>query len=147
MTSCRGTGGYSERKRLQVELPCQRLRLRRRGDAKHSRLRGQQREHYKYTDLCKRIESIKVEPHSYALAHILERVSAREDSKGSGMLSVLVMYKGDWDIRPAIGFFNLAREQGYDLPDKDAEDVFWAKQLEKVYDEHSRRRRFRRKHE
>lgn len=63
------------------------------------------------------------------------------------MLSVLVMYKGDWDIRPAIGFFNLAREQGYDLPDKDAEDVFWAKQLEKVYDEHRRRRRFRRNHE
>ncbi len=54
-----------------------------------------------------------------------------EDSKGSGMLSVLVMYKGDWDTRPAVGFFNLAREQGYDLPDKETEDIFWAKQLEK----------------
>ena len=74
-----------------------------------------------------------------------ERVSASEDSRGSGMLSVLVMYKGDRDIRPAVGFFNLAREQGYDLPDKDTEDIFWAKQLEKVYDEHSRRRKFRRR--
>ncbi len=96
-----------------------------------------------YTDLCRRIQSITVEPHSYALADILGRVSAREDSRGSGMLSVLVVYKGDRDIRPAVGFFNLAREQGYDLPDKEAEDIFWARQLEKVYDEHSRRRRFR----
>ena len=96
-----------------------------------------------YTDLCKRIEGIDVEPHSYALANILGRVSASEDSGGSGMLSVLVVYKGGQDIRPAIGFFNLAREQGYDLPDQETEDIFWAKQLEKVYDEHSRRRRFR----
>lgn len=98
-----------------------------------------------YTDLCKRIESISVEPHSYALADILGLVSASEDSRGSGMLSVLVMYKGDRDIRPAVGFFNLARDQGYDLPDKETEDIFWAKQLDKVYDEHSRRRKFKRK--
>lgn len=98
-----------------------------------------------YTDLCKQIKSISVEPHSYALADILGRVSASEDSRGSGMLSVLVMYKGDRDIRPAVGFFNLARDQGYDLPDKETEDIFWAKQLDKVYDEHSRRRKFKRK--
>lgn len=98
-----------------------------------------------YTELCDRILSIKVEPHSYALAHILGRVSSSEDSRGRGMLSVLVVYKGDRDLRPAVGFFNLAREQGYDLPNRDAEDAFWTRQLEKVYDEHSRRRRFRRK--
>lgn len=98
-----------------------------------------------YTELCERIKSINVEPHSYALANILGRVSASEDSRGSGMLSVLVMYKGDRDIRPAVGFFNLAREQGYDLPDKETEDIFWAKQLDKVYGEHSRRRKFKRK--
>jgi hypothetical protein len=60
----------------------------------------------------------------------------------SGTYALLL---GDRDIRPAAGFFNLARDQGYDLPAKETEDIFWARQLEKVYDEHSRRRRFRRR--
>jgi hypothetical protein len=95
-----------------------------------------------YTDLCQRITSISLEPHSYALANILGRVSAAEDAGGRGMLSALVVYKGDRDIRPGVGFFNLARERGYPIPDRDAEDIFWANQVRKIYDEHSRRRRF-----
>jgi hypothetical protein len=98
-----------------------------------------------YTELCERIQAIDLDPHSYALANILGRVSAAEDVRGSGMLSVLVVYKGDSDKRPAYGFFNLAREQGYQLPDKESEDDLWASQLKKVYDEHSRRRRFKRR--
>jgi hypothetical protein len=98
-----------------------------------------------YTDLCNRITAIKVEPETYALANILGQVSAAEDRKGNGMLSVLVVYKDSLDLRPGPGFFNLARELDYDLPDKEAEDAFWIRQSEKVYDQWSRRRQRRRR--
>jgi hypothetical protein len=94
-----------------------------------------------YTDLCRKIQSVSVEPESHALAHILGLVSAAEDRKGNGMLSVLVVYKGGQDLRPGPGFFNLARELGYDLPDREAEDAFWIKQSKKVYDQWGRGRR------
>ena len=88
-----------------------------------------------YTDLCRKIKSVSVEPDSHALAYILGEVSAGEDRKGNGMLSVLVVYKNSPDLRPGPGFFNLAREVGYDLPDKEAEDAFWIRQSKKVYDQ------------
>ena len=59
------------------------------------------------------------------LPHILGEVSAREDRQGNGMLSVLVVYKVSSDLWPRPGFFNLAREIGYGLPDREAEDAFW----------------------
>lgn len=94
-----------------------------------------------YTDLCRKIETISVEPDSHALAHILGEVSAREDRRGNGMLSVLVVYKDTSDFRPGPGFFNLAREVGSDLPDREAEDAFWIRQSNKVYEQWGRRRR------
>ncbi len=94
-----------------------------------------------YTDLCRKIGSISVEPDSHALAHILGEVSAGEDRKGKGMLSVLVVYKNSSDLRPGPGFFNLAREVGYELPDREAEDAFWIKQSKKIYEEWGRKKR------
>ena len=96
-----------------------------------------------YTDLCWKIKSVSVEPDSHALAHILGEVSAGEDRKGGGMLSVLVVYKNSPDLRPGPGFFNLAREVGYDLPDREAEDAFWIRQSKKVYEQWGKRRRRR----
>lgn len=97
-----------------------------------------------YTDLCRRIKVVSVEPDSHALAHILGLVSEAEDRAGNGMLSVLVVYKGSSDLRPGPGFFNLARELGYELPDKESEDSFWLKQWFKVRDQWSKKRRRRR---
>lgn len=98
-----------------------------------------------YTDLCGRIRSISIEPGSYALPYLLGEVSAAEDRRGNGMLTVLVVYKDSPDLRPGPGFFNLARELDYELPDKYAEDAFWIRQREKVYDQWSRRRWRRRR--
>lgn len=94
-----------------------------------------------YTDLCRKIKTISLEPDSHALAHVLGLVSAGEDRKGNGMLSVLVVYRGSSDFRPGPGFFNLARDLGYNLPDKETEEVFWIKQSKKVYEQWGRRRR------
>ena len=96
-----------------------------------------------YTDLCRKIKSVSVEPDSHALAHILGVVSAGEDRKGNGMLSVLVVYKNSPDLRPGPGFFNLARAVGYELPDRESEDAFWIKQSKKVYEQWGRRGRQR----
>ncbi len=57
-----------------------------------------------YTELCRSIQSVRVDPHSHALAHILGRVSASEDSRGRGMLSVLVGYSSG-DTRPGPRLF------------------------------------------
>ena len=59
------------------------------------------------------------------------------------MLSMLTVYKISPDLRPEPGFFNLAREVGYNLPYRKGEDVFWIKQSKKVYDQWGRRRRQR----
>jgi len=54
------------------------------------------------------------------------------------MLSVLVVYEDKDRQRLGPGFFSMGRWLGYELPDRDAEDIFWGEQTKKVYDANRR---------
>lgn len=62
-----------------------------------------------YSDLVSRIETIRMEPDSFALAHMLGEISEAEDAAGRGMLSVIVVHKVG-DMQPGPGFFQLAKK-------------------------------------
>jgi hypothetical protein len=54
------------------------------------------------------------------------------------LLSVLVVYKDKNKQRPGPGFFNMGRWLEYELPDKEAEDIFWGEQAKRVYEANRR---------
>lgn len=85
-----------------------------------------------YSDLCSRIRAIQLEPHSYAMRAFLGEISTVEHHRGQGLLSVVVVYKHG-DQHPGPGFFELARELGYQVGD---ETQFWVEQLRVVYAAH-----------
>lgn len=85
-----------------------------------------------YSDLCSRIRAIQLEPHSYAMRAFLGEISTAEHHRGQGLLSVVVVYKHG-DQHPGPGFFELARELGYQVGD---ETQFWVEQLRVVYAAH-----------
>ena len=80
--------------------------------AERARLRGT----IPYSELVGRIETISMEPDSYALAHMLGEISGEEDAAGRGMLSVIVVHKLG-DMQPGPGFFQLAKKLGRDTSD------------------------------
>ena len=80
-----------------------------------------------YGELCSTMKSIAIEPHSYALAHMLGEVSDDEDSAGRGMLSAYVVSAETGG--PGGGFFELAEKLGRDVRDRDA---FWVAELRRV---------------
>jgi len=91
-----------------------------------------------YSELCEQIKSVKFTPDDHAFHAVLGEVSVRGNRSGKGLLSVLVVYKDKDRQRPGPGFFNMGRWLGYELPDRDAEDVFWGEQAKKVYDANRR---------
>jgi hypothetical protein len=82
-----------------------------------------------YSDLANRIQTIRIEPDSYAMAAMLGETSKEEDSAGRGMLTVIVVHK-DGDMQPGPGFFELARDLG-----RDTRDILkcWVDELKKVH--------------
>ena len=70
-----------------------------------------------YSELVKTIRAIRFEPTSRALAAMLCEVSAAENARGRGMLSVIVVHS-DGDMQPGSGFFELAEALGRDTSDK-----------------------------
>jgi hypothetical protein len=90
--------------------------------------RAKARQPIAYSDLAARVETIHFEPRSYAFASMLGEISTEEDDFGRGMLSVMVVYKGD-DLKPGPGFFKLAKERGYDVSDQ---IDFWIHELDRV---------------
>ena len=103
---------------------------------------AQRRQQITYSDLCEQIKSAKFTPDDHAFHAVLGEVSVRGNRNGKGLLSVLVVYKDKDRQRPGPGFFNMGRWLGYELPDRDAEDAFWAEQANRVYEAN---RRFSRK--
>lgn len=83
-----------------------------------------------YSELVGRVEAIRLEPDSFALAHMLGEVSEEEDAAGRGMLSVIVVHK-DGDMQPGPGFFQLAKKLGRDVADK---TTCWVQELRRVHD-------------
>lgn len=82
-----------------------------------------------YSDLVSRIETISMEPDSFALAHMLGEISEAEDAAGRGMLSVIVVHKVG-DMQPGPGFFQLAKKLGRDTSDI---LVCWIDELKRVH--------------
>jgi len=81
-----------------------------------------------YSDLVSQIETIRMEPDSFALAHMLGDIS-EEDAAGRGMLSVIVVHR-DGDIQPGPGFFQWAKKLGRDTSDK---TTCWVEELRRVH--------------
>ena len=91
-----------------------------------------------YSDLVEQIDAIDLEMSSDkdrgALGWLLGDVSRETDETGIGMLSAMAVLK-DRNV-PAFGFYDLARQLGYEFDDP---ELFWANQYEQVI-EHYRRR-------
>jgi plasmid stability protein len=81
-----------------------------------------------YSELAARITKIQVQPESYALHHLIGEISAEENAKGRGMLSVLVVQKET--RQPGQGFFALAKDLGRGVVDQ---LDFFVKELNQVY--------------
>jgi len=69
-----------------------------------------------YSELVNQVDTITLEPDSFALAAMLGEISTEEDAAGRGMLTVIVVHK-DGDMQPGPGFFELARTLGRDTSD------------------------------
>lgn len=63
----------------------------------------------------------------------IEEISSEEDAAGRGMLTVLVVHKGD--VRPGDGFFELARSLGRDVRDRER---VWITEFNRVIDHYRR---------
>lgn len=92
-----------------------------------------------YSELAEQVQAIPLEPHSAAMDGILGDLSEEEDTYGRRMISVVVVHK-EGDKRPGKGFFDLAKELGYDVSDR---ELLWVQQLKKVHDYWSRSGRSR----
>lgn len=82
-----------------------------------------------YSDLAASITAARLAPHDQRLFHLLGEISLEEDSKGRGMLSVLVVHKSG-DMQPGPGFFDLAKRLG-----RDTSDIMkcWIDELHRVH--------------
>jgi hypothetical protein len=82
-----------------------------------------------YGELTEMVETISLEPWSFAMAAMLGEISTEEDAAGRGMLSVVVVHKYG-DMQPGPGFFELAEELG-----RDTSDILrcWIEELRKVH--------------
>ena len=82
-----------------------------------------------YSDLVKKIKSIRLDAHDPRLFHMLGEISSEEDTAGRGMLTVVVVHKVG-DMQPGPGFFELAKHLGRDTTNK---LKCWADELHKVH--------------
>ena len=84
-----------------------------------------------YSDLAAKIDAIHLdlgaEKDRAALGRLLGEISKETDEAGKGMLSAMAVSKDAY--MPTYGFFNLAKESGYEVGDK---TEFWIAQYNKV---------------
>jgi hypothetical protein len=66
--------------------------------------------------LTQEIKAISFRPDSQSLSQLLSEISAAEDKKGKGLLSVVVVRKDNG--MPGDGFFDLASKLGRDVSDR-----------------------------
>jgi hypothetical protein len=83
-----------------------------------------------YSEVVSQLNAMRLEPDSKLFAAMLDEISRQTDEEGLGMLSAVVVHKGD-DYLPGRGFFKLGRELGRDSSDKVA---FHSAELQQVHD-------------
>jgi len=81
-----------------------------------------------YSDVCDRVEAIRLHPRNQLFFKLLIDISNEEDDAGRGLLSALVVRKSDGT--PGPGFFDLARSRGRSFSD---ERIYWHDEKERVY--------------
>ena len=79
-----------------------------------------------YSELVRKIGSIKFKARDKRLFDLLGEISLDEDAEGRGMLSVIVVHKNG-DMQPGPGFFRFAKELGRDRM------KCWSDELHKVH--------------
>jgi len=80
-----------------------------------------------YSELVKGIHTFSLEPHDIRLFDLIGEISTEESAAGRGMLSALVVTIGE--NKPGAGFFELAKQLGYDVKDQ---DTFWDAEVKRV---------------
>ena len=83
-----------------------------------------------YSDLVQKIKSCDLEPRDVRLAHMLGEISTEEDEAGRGLLTVVVVHKTG-DMKPGLGFFELAESLGREISNSDR---CWVEESKKIYD-------------
>ena len=81
-----------------------------------------------YSELAAELDTVRLEPNSSAFHAILDEISRSENAAGRGMLSVLVVHKGD-DQMSGQGFFKLAKCLGRGFKN---EPEFWKSESKRV---------------
>jgi hypothetical protein len=85
-----------------------------------------------YSEVTARLRTLRLSPESHVFHALLGDVSRRTFDEGAPLLSAVVVTKDTG--RPGGGFYDLARELGFDVPDERfAEDLFWAGHLDEVH--------------
>jgi hypothetical protein len=82
-----------------------------------------------YSNLAIAIRTIRFQPDEKPFHNLLGQISIEENEEDRGMLSVVVVHQRG-DLRPGPGFFELARDLGWDVREP---DKFWAEKLQRVY--------------
>jgi len=87
-----------------------------------------------YSEVVPKVRAMHLEPDSKLFAQMLDDISRYSNGKDRGMLSAVVIHKGD-DYLPGPGFFKLGRELSRDTSDKLA---FHSTELRRVHDTFAR---------
>lgn len=90
---------------------------------------AKQRQLITYGDLVNKVKAIDIPAHGPAIGTILGEISAEEDARGRGMLTVIVVHRYG-DMEPGPGFFDLARNLGRDTSDL---TKCWIEELKRVH--------------
>ena len=90
---------------------------------------AQERRMIPYSEVTPQITSINIGYHDSRFFHLLGEISSSEAQSGRGILTALVVHKSG-DYLPGPGFFELAEELGFAVPDN---VEFWIQQVEKVF--------------
>jgi len=87
-----------------------------------------------YLDLTRRIGSIPFDPDGHDFHYLLYEISREEDEACRGLLSALVVRRDD--RHPGDGFWDVAKERGRDVTDKERCWVDEVKEVLKHCDSH-----------
>jgi len=81
-----------------------------------------------YTEVCQRLQTVMLHPHSYIFAHLLREVCLKEEAQGHGILCALVVSK--MTGMPGAGYFASRARRG--TPHDDL-TVGWQNDVEEVF--------------
>jgi hypothetical protein len=89
---------------------------------------ARRRELITYSEMCARLETVTLHPHSFVFARLLREVCGEEEAKGHGMLCALVVSKTTG--MPGGGYFRGMAELGFDASDLEAR---WREDVDAVF--------------